>query len=427
MFTAVAVIGALRAFGLLSLAGTVDFRGGGHSIANVQKLQQVWDSLNSDFYMPVDDGKMIESAAAAMANSLGDVYTSYYTKDEMRQFTARSAGVFHGIGVYVAPGENGRLRVTRIFEDSPALEAGVLVGDQIVSVDGTDAAGLPDTDSVIALIKGEAGTRVSIRFYRPSEGRELELSIERREIKADNIFSKLLYVRAGGVIVGEQDVVGAGGGAQGGAEPGIQQGAPVGYIKLVMFDNSASKYFDRHLDALLEKGISALVIDLRGNTGGNFDEVIKIAGRIVGDKVVVYTEDRAGRKEYSDPGAKAIGLPVRLLINGDSASASEILAGAVKDYGAGRLIGTTTFGKGLVQAVLELKDGSGLKYTRSRYFTPSGASIQGTGIEPDVYAGPEQPGNAGGGGAGEGAGAGDGPLQNDGQLFSALVDLEKYG
>ena len=408
LFTAVSVIAVLYFSGLLSAAGAVNFRGDGHAIASVQKLQQVWDYLSTDFYEPVDGDRMIEYAAAGMAASLGDAYTMYYTKAEMKAFSERSAGIYYGIGVYVAPGDNGRLRVTGVFDGSPAEEAGVLVDDEIMSVDGVDVSEIADSDKVVALIKGEAGASVLIGFYRPSEGRVVELSVERREIKTDNIFSRLIYTDAG---------------------------MPVGYIQIVMFDGSASEYFNRHLDTLLKSDIAALVIDLRDNAGGDFNETVKIADRLIGEGVIVYTEDRAGHREYRNSDADALNLPIRVLINAGSASASEILAGAIKDSGAGRLVGTVTFGKGLVQNVIELKDGAGLKYTRSRYFTPSGVCIQGTGIEPDIRIEP-QPAPLGSENPAEvypdsgnmAAGSpGSGYLipESDIQLAAALADIEK--
>jgi len=391
-FTAVALIAVMYFFGLLSFSDAIRFRGGGHSVASVQKLQQVWDSLSGDFYEPVDEDKMIEYAAAAMANSVGDVYTAYYTKDEMRRFTAHSAGVFYGVGVYVAPGDNGRLRVTSVFEGSPALEAGVRADDEIVSVNGVPVEEIADNDAVVSMIKGEAGTSVAIGFYRPSEDRVLELVIERREIKADNIFSRVI-------------------------DAGGEGGFPIGYIYIAMFDGSAFEFFTRHLDKLLESGVSALIIDLRGNVGGDFEQTVKIAGRMIGSGMIVYTEDRNGKREYREANDTAPGLPLRVLINGNSASASEILAGAIKDNGAGALVGVRTFGKGLVQAVLTLKDGAGLKYTRSRYFTPSGVCIQGSGIEPDIRV--ELPDRY------KSASVAEIPPYDDAQLAAAIEDIEK--
>ena len=392
LFTAAALIILMRVFGLLSFAGTVNFRGSQRSIASVQKVQQVWDALSGDFYMPVDEDRMLEYAAKGMADSIGDVYTSYYSKDEMRRFSEHSAGIFHGIGVYVLAGENGRLRVTGFLEGSPALEAGVMKDDEVVSVDGVDVSAFTDSGAVINMIMGEAGVSVKVGFYRPSDDLVHEFEIVRKEIKTENIFSGTLYI-------------------------GPEANIPVGYIYIKMFDGAAYEYFEKHLNLLLEAGIAALVIDLRGNPGGDFKETVKIADRLIGEGVITYTEDRAGRREYSNSDARALGLPIRALIDAGSASSSEILAGAIKDSGAGRLVGTGTFGKGLVQAVLTLKDGSGLKYTRSRFFTPSGVCINGDGIEPDIFAELS--------GQGESA-ALPGGRGYDSQIEAALSDIEIF-
>jgi len=388
IITSVTLIALLRVFGLFSMPGTVDFRGGGqYSVASVQKLQEVWNALNQDFYLPVDEQKMLEYAAAAMADSLDDVYTTYYTKEEMRQFTERSSGIFHGIGVYVQQGVNGRLRITGFLENSPAFEAGVEIDDEVVSVDGINVDGITDSARVINMIKGEAGVIVSIGFYRPSEFKMRVIDIERRVIKTENIFSAMVYAGgdgAGGYLsAGEyEELIAAN-------EPGGIDAAgdliPVGIIDIRTFDSSAYEYFCRHLDGLLESGARALVIDLRGNPGGDYEQTVKIADRLLGEGVIVYTEDRSGKRDYRRSDARSLDMPIRVLVNGDSCSASEVLAGALKDHGAALLVGEKTFGKGLVQAVLELSDGSGLKYTRSRYFTPSGVCIDGVGIEPDIF------------------------------------------
>ena len=423
VFTSLVLLALLRVFGLLSLSGSVDFRGAQRSVASVRKLQQVWNALSDDFYLPVNGDRMIEFAAAGMVNSLGDVYSAYYTGEEMKRFTEHSSGIFHGIGVYVTQGESGRLRITGFLENSPALEAGVQVDDEIISVDGADVRDIKDSNTVIEMIKGEAGVVVTVGFYRPSDALTYEFPIERREIKTDNIFSGILFAGGGADGNGGETAASGDAGETVSSGASAEEGAtaadtaiPVGYIYIKMFDGAASEYFNRHLDKLLESGIEALIIDLRGNPGGDFEETVKIADRLIGEGVIVYTEDRAGRREYRNSDPEALGLPIRILVDGDSASASEILAGALKDSGAGRLIGSKTFGKGLVQTVMRLSDGSGLKYTRSRYFTPSGMSIDSVGIEPDIYI--EQTG-AGGSGLLQ-----NNPRSNDIVLDAALSDIE---
>ncbi|MDR1438537.1 MAG: S41 family peptidase [Clostridiales bacterium] len=353
LLTAVTVVALLRFFGMASFSDAVFFNGGAHAPASVRKLQQVWDYISGEFYEQPDEDAMLESAAAAMAASVGDVYTVYYTKEQMRSFNERTAGAFYGIGVTVSAAKSGRLAVVGVAEGSPAEAAGVLPGDEIASVDGRGVEELADDQAVIDMIKGERGTMVKVGFYRPSDGATLEFEMERYEVRAENVAAKALD---GGI----------------------------GYIRISMFDSSGSKFFGQKLDELLEGGMRGLVIDLRDNPGGSFDEAVAIADRLLGEGVIVYTEDRRGERAYRRSDAQMLGMPLALLINSNSASASEIVAGAVKAHGAGKLVGQRTFGKGLVQNVVTLDDGSGLKYTSSKYFTPDGASIQGEGIEPDL-------------------------------------------
>jgi carboxyl-terminal processing protease len=340
--------------GFITFPNAVSFGSAGNNRASVNKLQQVWNSLRYDFYIEPDQNKMLEYAAAGMTAAVGDPYTVYYTKDEMTLFNERAEGSFHGIGVYVKRLESGRLQIAEIISGSPAEEAGVMIGDEIVSVDGVNVEEFADEDAVISTIKGEENTTVKIGFYRASENGVVLLDIVRRVVKTENIKSHM-----------------------------INDG--IGYIQIIMFDNEASKYFNTHLDKLLEGGAKSLIIDVRNNPGGNFDGVVKIIDRIMGEGVIVYTEDRQGEREYRRSDPDKLDIPIRVLINENSASASEILAGAVKDNNSGLLVGGRTYGKGLVQAVITLTDGSGLKYTRSRYFTPNGVCIQGEGIEPDIF------------------------------------------
>jgi carboxyl-terminal processing protease len=355
VLTATFVITALWLTGYVTLPDAVSFGDGGHNRMSVRKLQQVWNSLRHDYYTEPDQDKMLEYAAAGIAASVGDPYTVYYTKEEMVLFNERAEGSFHGIGVQVKRLENGRLEIVDIISGSPAEEAGAMTGDQIVSVDGTDVDDIADEDAVISMIKGQENTTVKVGFYRPSTDSVVVLDIERRVIKTENVKSHMIS-------------------------------GDIGYIQIIMFDNEASEYFNTHLDKLLEGGAKSLIIDVRNNPGGNYDGVVKIADRLIGEGVIVYTEDRQGEREYRHSNPEKIDIPIRVLINGNSASASEILAGAVKDNNAGLLVGSKTFGKGLVQAIVTLVDGSGLKYTRSRYYTPNGICIQGDGIEPDIAA-----------------------------------------
>ncbi|MDD4493208.1 MAG: S41 family peptidase [Eubacteriales bacterium] len=332
---------------------SISFDPGNVDIENVAKLRQVRQLLTDSYYKDFDEDELVEGAAAGMAASLGDPYTVYLSKDDMKFFNERSEGNYVGIGVTVHEDDDGILSVVEAYEGSPAKEAGIKTGDKIIEVDGTDTTKIEDSDVVISMIRGEENTKVKITVFRPEEEKQISFSIMRKRIKIVNVTSKVI---SGGI----------------------------GYINLKMFDGESDKYFRNNLDELLEQNIRGLIIDVRDNPGGSYDQVVNIVDRLVPKGVIVYTEDRNENRQYEYSDETELEIPLVILINGNSASASEILAGAVKDHKKGTLIGTTTFGKGLVQAVIDLTDGSGLKFTVARYFTPNGICIQDIGVEPDI-------------------------------------------
>lgn len=321
------------------------------SIENIKKFNNVRKILKSEYYKDVDENVLLEGAVSGMADSLGDPYTVYFNKEQMAMFMEKSDGSYVGIGVTITVDKDGLLTVIEPFKDSPAEKAGIIKGDKITKVDGMDVTGIRDENFIISMIRGPENTKVSVTVYRYSEGRSIDFEMERRRIKIVNATSEIL--------------------------PGN-----IGYIRIIMFDSDIAEYFEEHLKNLLSQNIKGLVIDVRDNPGGAYDQVIKIADRILPKGLIVYTEDKNKKKKEELSDANSINLPIAVLVNGNSASASEILAGAVKDHNRGVLVGTRTFGKGLVQVLLPLGDGSGLKVTVARYFTPSGVCIHGEGIEP---------------------------------------------
>ena len=330
-------------------AETVDYE-------NVVKFNRVMGILKKDFYQKVDVNKMLEGAIYGLAESLGDPYTVYFDKKQMEAFLEKSRGSYVGIGVTVNVDDDGLLTVIEPAKGSPAMEAGILQGDKIVKVDGKDVTSVSDENMIISMIKGKENTHVNITVYRPSEDRYVQFNIKRKRIRASNIKSEILS-------------------------------GNIGYIKIAMFDSEIARYFRNDLSNMLKNGIEGLIIDLRDNPGGSFEQVVEIADSLLPAGTIVYTEDRDGRKEYRYSDKAYVDLPLAILINSNSASASEILAGSVRDHGRGILVGTRTLSKGLVQELKLLGDGSGLKVTISRYFTPSGTCIHGTGIEPDIEVG----------------------------------------
>lgn len=323
------------------------------SYNNVNKFNQVRNILKEDYYQQVDENALLEGAVSGLAESLKDPYTVYFNKDQMKSFMEKSEGSYVGIGVTVNTDNNGLLTIIEPFEDSPAQQVGMKKGDKIVKVDDTDVTAIRDENMIISMIKGTENTKVKITVYRPDEDKYFQFDVTRKRIKTSNIKSEIMDEN-------------------------------IGYIKLVMFDSEIAKYFKSDLDKMLKKNIKGLIIDLRDNPGGSYEQVVEIADRLLPEGTIVYTEDRAGVKQVKMSNKAGLNLPLVILTNGNSASASEILAGAVKDHAAGTLVGTKTFGKGLVQELRLLEDGSGIKVTISRYFTPSGVCIHGVGVKPDI-------------------------------------------
>ncbi len=320
---------------------------------NVKKFEKVRRLLKEYYYKDVNENKMLEGAISGMTEALEDPYTVYFTKDQMKQFMEKSQGSYVGIGVVVTMGDDGILTVVEPFEDSPALEVGIAKDDKIVKVDDKDVTTIRDEDMIISMIKGKENTKVKITVYRPSQGKYLDFVVTRKKIKVVNINSEILEDN-------------------------------IGYIKISMFDSEISKDFQEHLENMLKKNIKGLIIDLRDNPGGDYDQVTEIADRLLPEGLIVYTEDKKGNRQEKKSDPNELDIPIAVLVNENSASASEVLSGALKDHNKATLIGTKTFGKGLVQAVVNLDDGSGLKVTIARYFTPSGVCIQDVGIEPNI-------------------------------------------
>ena len=261
-------------------------------------------------------------------------------------------GSFSGIGVEITtnPKDHSILVVAPV-EGGPAQEAGVLTNDKIIKVNDKDIAGL-NMDAVVTQMKGPEGSKVKITVYRESSGEVLNFDLMRKNIQVKSVKHKML-------------------------EDGI------GYLKLTGFRSNSYEQFMEAYQDLQKQNMKGLIIDVRNNPGGLLDSVEKIADELVPKGTVVYTIDKAGERKDSLSDEKRIEVPLILLVNGYSASASEILAGAVQDMNVGKLVGTQTFGKGLVQGLFPLPDGSGLKITIQKYYTPKGVCIQGKGIAPD--------------------------------------------
>ena len=317
------------------------------------KLEEVKAIIKKNYVEPVEDAKLMEGAVQGVAGAVGDPYTVYMEPKDYKDFMVQTQGSYAGIGVVVsADPKDNLITVVAPFEDTPGEKAGVLPGDKIVKVNGQDVWG-DKLDQAVSMMKGPKNTQVTITIMREGESQMRDLSITRDIIVIKTVKHRML---AGNI----------------------------GYIRITMFDEKTSKDFDIALDDLYKKNIKGLIIDVRDNPGGLLDQVVKIADRLVPKGTIVYTEDRNKDRKIEQSDAEQVKVPLAILVNGGSASASEILSGAVKDHGKGVLVGTKTFGKGLVQTIFPLKDQSAVKVTISKYYTPNGISIQGTGIQPDV-------------------------------------------
>jgi carboxyl-terminal processing protease len=285
--------------------------------------------------------------------SLNDPYSTYFTAEEFKKFNEDTSGEYAGIGIVIEPTDDGLITVVSPIEGSPAYKIGVKSNDKIIKVDGKEVSA-KNFEEAVSMMRGKPGTDVVITVVRKGEAAPVEFKITREIVKIKAVTSKNL-------------------------------GNGLGYIRINSFDNDVAKQFETNLDSLLKSGAKGLVIDLRGNPGGALDQCIEIADRILGKALIVYTKDRQGveDKAYSDENTK-LSMPVTVLVDGGSASASEILTGAVKDNHAGTIIGEKTFGKGIVQSVYTLDGGTGMKLTTSEYFTPSGKNIHKIGITPDI-------------------------------------------
>ena len=313
------------------------------------------NSLIDQYYLyegEVDEDALAEGIYSGYTAALGDPYTEYYDREETAALMESTSGEFSGIGATMTQNTDGPGAViTAVYEGSPAAEAGLQAGDVISKVDGNDVSGM-DLDSIVSVIKGEKGTEVKITVLR--YGQEIETAAVRDIIQMQTVDS---------VMLDDQ----------------------VGYISVSEFDDVTYDQFKSAMDSLEAQGMAGLVIDLRNNPGGNLDTVTDMLKLLLPEGPIVSITDKNGdTEEITCDGSNEFTKPLAVLVNQYSASASEVFCGAVQDYGIGSIVGVTTFGKGVVQQLMDLGDGTCLKVTIAEYYTPSGRSINGIGVEPDV-------------------------------------------
>lgn len=321
---------------------------------NTTRKMMAIEQVIEQYYLEDADEEALENGIyAGMIASLGDPYSTYYSAEELEEMEQEVEGIYYGIGAYVSMDAATNLPViSGVIEDTPAQEADLRSGDIIYMVDGVSTQGT-DTTGVVELIRGEENTVVHLTLVRTGETDYVEVDVTRRKVESPTVNYEML-------------------------EGGIA------YIQIVEFDKVTTDQFTEALAVCKGSNMKGLILDLRGNPGGSLSVVCEIARKILPEGLIVYTEDKYGQKEeFTCDGKNELTVPMVVLVNGYSASASEILAGAIQDYGKGVLMGTTTFGKGIVQRVISLSDGSAVKLTISNYYTPKGKNIHGVGIEPD--------------------------------------------
>ena len=354
--------------GALAMLLIVGFAGGGYFVYRVmqddsvvtrrtEKKLEMLRELIDEVYLrseDVSDEDLREFLIKGYVSGLGDPYSVYYDKDETESLFESTEGKFGGIGVSITQDyETGAMTFVNVYEDGAGAEAGFQAGDILYKVDGEDVTG-QDLNNVVAKIKGEEGSNVEITVFRGDYMEEYTATATRKIVEVQTV---------------EHEMKDDG----------------VGYIQITEFDDVTYDQFTSALEDLTGQGMTGLVIDLRNNPGGNLDTVCDILDLILPEGTILSTKDKNGDGDtYTSDEEHKLEIPMSVLTNENSASASEIFAGAIQDYGVGTLVGTTTFGKGIVQQIFPLTDGTSIKLTISEYFTPSGRNIHGIGIEPDV-------------------------------------------
>lgn len=319
----------------------------------VDKIDKLVKTIRSKYFLEeVDDETLETGIYRGLMSSLGDPYTEYYTNEEYHDLMQSSEGIYYGIGAVVSfDDETGYPKLGTIFKESPAERAGLRTNDLVYKVDDEPTHGKTLTE-VVSHIRGAENTPVVLTIIR--DGEQMDVTAIRAKVESPTVETETL-------------------------ENGM------GYLRISEFDDVTTKQFLDGMKELYANGMKGLILDLRSNPGGNLSTVVEIAQNLLPKGLVVYTEDKEGhRNEYTCKGDKEIQIPMVVLVDMNSASASEILAGAIQDYGKGTLVGTTTFGKGIVQSIMPNRDGSAIKITVSGYFTPKGRNIHKVGIEPDI-------------------------------------------
>lgn len=317
-----------------------------------QKTKEIETLINQYYLDEIDEQQIEDTMYTGLVAGLDDPYSVYYTEEELKTMEESTSGEYSGIGATLTQNPDTKeMSVVSCFENTPAEEAGLLPGDIIVGWNGSSVEGM-ELSELVSKIKTDPDEHLTLEIERDGDTMEVELT--RREVEIPTVESEMLHDQ-------------------------------IGYIKLLEFDEVTAEQFRAALDQLEEQGMEKLIIDVRDNPGGVLQTVCDMLDELLPEGLIVYTEDKDGnKKEYTSDEAHQFTKPLAVLTNENSASASEIFAGAIQDYSLGTIVGTTTFGKGIVQRIFYLSDGTGVKLTVAKYYTPKGHDIHKKGITPDV-------------------------------------------
>lgn len=321
----------------------------------LEKLEDIEDFIDRYYLYEEDEQAMRDGMLSGLVDALDDDYAYYYNEEEYQALMESNSGTYCGIGVQVSQDmETYTITVTKVFRGSPALEAGILPGDVLVCVDDMSVEGV-DLNTVVTYIRGEEGTTVDLTFYRADTEKMLDFTVERHMIDSPSVEYEMLD---GGI----------------------------GYIQLTEFAENTYDQYMEAINALKKAGMKGLLVDVRNNPGGMLDSVVSVLDEMLPEGTIVTVRDKNGNEEvYTSDAAQAVSVPMVVLVNGNSASAAEIYTAALQDYGVATIVGTQTFGKGIVQTIITLSDRkSALKITTARYYTPNDVCIHEIGVTPDV-------------------------------------------
>lgn len=319
-----------------------------------EKIAELKKLIDKNYLHDVDEEELQEGIYKGYISGLDDPYSVYYDEEETKSFYETTEGEYDGIGAVLSQNmDTGIITLVQIYDDSPAMKAGLQDEDILYKVDKEEVTG-EDLTEVVSHIKGEKGTTVDITVLRGEENEEVTVTVTRDTIQAQTVEYRRLEDN-------------------------------LGYIAVSEFDSVTYDQYQQALEDLQNQGMQGLIVDLRNNPGGNLSTVCDMLDLMLPEGLIVYTEDKDGnRQEMTSDDEHQFNLPMTVLMNGNSASASEIYAGAIQDYGLGKIVGTQSYGKGVVQQIFDLKDGTCVKLTIAEYFTPNGRNINGEGITPDV-------------------------------------------